>query len=108
MIYNYTIRGGYNREVSKLMVDLVNFLTGTTKGFSTQNNIKFALDIIGDFIPKPVRVRKPKQSVPIPDKYQVVCKECNNPLVTSDYGHYCDNIDCKLYDIDMLEYENEK
>jgi len=34
------------------------------------------------------------------------CKHCGNELVTSDYGYYCCNKKCKLFDKDILAYDN--
>jgi hypothetical protein len=31
-----------------------------------------------------------------------ICKDCGQRLVTSDFGYYCDNPQCKNYDIEYL------
>lgn len=33
------------------------------------------------------------------------CKSCGKKLSTSDYGYYCSNEKCKLFDQDILAYE---
>ena len=82
--YNYTIRGGFNREVSKLMVDLVNFLTDTPKGKSNVKNIQFALNIMGDFIPEPIKIKKlrTKKSA----NFSALFLQCIYKIFNSPYG----------------------
>lgn len=34
------------------------------------------------------------------------CKKCGQILSNSDYGFYCSNKKCSLYNIDILAYDN--
>lgn len=34
--------------------------------------------------------------------------ECGSELVSSDFGHYCDNKECEHYDVDVLANEGFK
>ena len=87
----YAVHDGYNREVCELLIQIVNFVTDVPKGKSDEQNVIWAFNIIGSYIPRPVSVEpeKPKPEKPkivkpapkidkfVPAEFQLVCKMCN-------------------------------
>lgn len=36
---------------------------------------------------------------------KIICMECKEEVISSDFGHYCINQDCELWDKKILSYE---
>lgn len=36
------------------------------------------------------------------------CQLCGKKMQTFDFGYYCDNVECKNYDIEIYSYESLK
>ena len=82
----YAVHDGYNREVCELLIQIVNFVTDVPKGKSDEQNVIWAFNIIGSYIPRPIEPEKPKPKIVkpapkidkfVPVKFQLVCKACN-------------------------------
>jgi len=89
----YCIHDGYNMEVSKLFVQVMNHINESC----TNQNVKWAFDVMKNYIPnklksmnqKPIKYEKPtKRSKPTPKlpgrpkqiviDFQIECKECKD------------------------------
>ena len=84
----YGVHDGYNREACELLSQIINFITDVPKGMSDEQNVIWAFNKIGSYIPKPVVIKpeiiKPKIVKPapiidklVPDEFQLICKACN-------------------------------
>jgi len=84
----YGVHDGYNIEACKLFAQIINFITDVPKGMSDEQNVIWAFNIIGSYIPKPVVIKpeitKPKIVKPtpiidklVPTEFQLVCRTCN-------------------------------
>ena len=69
----YPIPDGYNMEVSKLFVQVVNCINKSI----TNQNVKWAFDIIANYVPKPIKPKKPKVVKQVPEAFQINCNKCN-------------------------------
>ena len=69
----YPVYDGYNKELSVLLFDLVCHLTGSI----TFDNAIHTIQIMKNYIPKPIKPKKPKIDKPIPKQFQINCNKCN-------------------------------
>ena len=69
----YCIHDGYNMEVSKLFVQVMNHINESC----TNQNVKWAFDVMKNYIPKIIKPKRPKVDKPVPEQFQLVCHTCS-------------------------------
>jgi len=69
----YPVYGGYNKELSVLLFDVICAVTHSI----TFDNAVQTIAIMKNYIPKIIKPKRPKVDKPVPEQFQLVCHTCS-------------------------------
>jgi len=86
----YPVYGGYNKELSVMLFDVICAITGSI----TFDNAVQTIQIMKNYVPKLIKPKKPKVDKPVPEQFQLVCHTCT---IVRDIRHdfYKGRLICK-------------